>query len=343
MTLPQSDTADQRFAASLLNLESGEPPRRRQAMAFLEQLGGLRAFQVAASLTGDSDQVVAAAARRICGESVKKGLILRGQQQAQPLAQTFAITNFYQLLDEVVFILRRNLSGVVIDSFLFSIPKFAMVTLIFLCFYFSFLVELFRSPWGVCPLLFFYELLWRPLVWNSTGVAFLSGFPENSMRRQAVRVSRTAAYWDMVWDGLLEGMLYASVLSALYCWYLGVVLSLWPAAMLFVVWLMVWVGSSCTAATRIMLRNPDAKVIWRSGYIGNFWLALKLGAVLACLYLVVVGSSLSLFWMLGFADVLDWPGLFFFGFLIAADALIDPFVIGFRILLARLNMESGSL
>ncbi len=343
MTMLQTDLIDQRFAAALLNLESGEPPRRRQAMAFLEQLGGSRAFQVAASLTGDSDQVIAAAARRICGEATKKGLILRTQLQSQPLAQSVAIANFYQLLDEVVFILRRNLSGVVTDSFLFSIPKFAMVTLIFMCSYFSFLVELFRSPWAVGALLFLYELLWRPLVWNSTGVAFMLGFPENSLRRQAMRVSRTVSYSDVLGVGLLEGLLYASVLSAFYNWYLGVLQSMWPAVILFVIWMLIWVDSCCVAAARILVRKPGERVFWRSGYIGHFWLALKFGAVLVCLYAMVFGSSLSLFWMFGAADILAWPGLFLFGFILAADALLDPFVIGFRILLARLSLEPGCL
>ena len=343
MTGSLADNVDQRFAASLANLESGEPPRRRQAIAFLEKLGGLRAFQVASALVGDSDPVVATAARRICTESSKKGLILRNRVQAQPLAQKILIKDFYQLLDEVVFILRRNLNRVVMDSFLFSIPKFSLVTLIFLCPYFEGLIELFAQGWIIFLAIFAYEVLWRPLIWSSTGAAVLAGFPENGMRRQSMKISGGRLYRKVFVMDLVESLLYAMVLSCIYAWYLNYFSSLWPAAMFFLFWAMIWVDSSCSTAARIMISDPESRILWRSGYLGNFSLALKLGMVLILLYLMIVGSSISLMWMFGFDALLNGPIIFMLGFIIAADALLDPFVMGYRMLLTRLSLDPGCL
>ncbi|PKL50834.1 MAG: hypothetical protein CVV42_02170 [Candidatus Riflebacteria bacterium HGW-Riflebacteria-2] len=343
MTTPLIDNSDQRFSASLDNLESGESPRRRQAMAYLEKLGGLRAFQVAAALTGDADLVVAATARRICSEASKKGLILRTRLQAQPLAQTVSIKNFYQLLDEVVFIIRRNLTGVVLDSFLFSIPKFVLVTVFFLCPYYAALAELVAQAWVIIPAVVLYELFWRPLVWSSTGMAILAGFPENAMRRQSSRLSGSALYWQMLRSGLVEAVFYVFLLMAVFAWYLGFARDLWPAAIAFIVWFAIWVDSSLTMAAKILVAKPGAQLLWRSGYIGHFWLSLKFGVVLACLYFVITGSAVSLLWLFGLDNVLDWPRLFLSGFVIAADALLDPFVMGYRILMARLALDPRCL
>ncbi|NLF98087.1 MAG: hypothetical protein GX569_15245 [Candidatus Riflebacteria bacterium] len=343
MTVALADNVDQRFAASLANLESGEPPRRRQAIAFLEKLGGLRAFQVASALVGDSDPIVAAAARRICAESSKKGLILRNNLQAQPLAQKILIKDFYQLLDEVVFVIRRNLNRVVMDSFLFSIPKFALVTLIFLCPYFEVLKEVFAQGWIIFPAIFVYEAFWRPLIWSSTGAAVLEGFPENVLRRQSMKMSGVRFYRKILFLDLVESLLYAVVLTCVYAWYLNYFSSLWPAAIFFLFWAMIWVDSSCSTVARILISDSEARILWRSGYIGNFTLAIKLGMVLALLYLMIVGSSVSLLWIFGFDALLNGPILFLFGFVIAADALLDPFVMGYRILLTRLSLDPGCL
>jgi hypothetical protein len=64
-----------------------------------------------------------------------------------------------------------------------------------------------------------------------------------------------------------------------------------------------------------------------------------LGATLAVLYFVVLSSIASLMWLLGFAEWINGPIVFIFGYFIAADALIDPFVIGYRLLLTRLSMD----
>jgi len=343
MPVLSAENIDQRFASSLANLESGEPPRRRQAMAVLEKMGGLRAFQVAAALTGDADQVVAAAARRICAESSKKGLILRNPLQAQPLAQTVTIKSFYQLLDEVVFIIRRNLYRVVLDSFLFSIPKFALVTVFFLCVYSKDLADLLTQAWFVIPAVFIYEIFWRPLVWPSTGSAFMAGFPENSLRRQTTKMSGAGFYRQALWSGLFESLLYAVFLSAIYAWYLNMIRSLWVAAVLFFLWFLVWVDSSRSTAGRMLVAKASKNLLWRSGYVGDFWFSIKFGAILLCLYIVICSSAVSLLWMFGFDNLLDGPLLFIFGFLIAADALLDPFVTGYRILQARLSLDPGCL
>jgi len=343
MTVPLAEDIDQRFAASLANLESGEPPRRRQAMTVLEQMGGLRAFQVAAALTSDADQVVATVARRICSEASKKGLILRSSLQAQPLAQTVAIKSFYQLLDEVIFIIRRNLSGVVLDSFLFSIPKFALVTIFFLCAYSPYLADLLRQLWVVLPVIFLYEVLWRPLIWPSAGSAFIAGFPENGLRRQAAKVGGGKFYRQAFWSGLFESLLYAVFLSVVYVWYLNFIGSLWGAAAILFLWYLVWIVSSRSTAARMLVPGADRELLWRLGYMGEFWLSLKFGAVLVCLYIVLCGSALSLLWLFGLDNLLDGPQLFLLGFIIAADALLDPFVTGYRILLARLSLDPGCL
>ena len=339
MTVELTDNSDARFAACLDNLESSEVSRRRQAIATLEQIGGVRALQVAVALTGDADQIVASSARRICSEAGKKGLVLRSFLKTQALPQTVAIKSFMQLLDEVVFIMRRNLAEVVRDSFLFSIPKFSLVTLFFLCPFYEPLLEIVSQPWLICLLIFIYEIFWRPLVWLSTGNAFLAGFPDNNIRRQSRQFLGRKLYRPLLRAGLVEAVLYALILSSVFWWHFNLDSIGALLGVLGFFWLIAWLHSSSSVPV-ILLRNKDSEeAVWLSGYSRNFWVSVKLGASLAVLYFVVLSSIASLVWLLGFAEWINGPIVFIFGYFIAADALIDPFVIGYRLLLTRLSMD----
>lgn len=343
MAVHLADDADARFAVCLDNLESGEASRRRQAIAALEKMGGVRALQVAAALTSDADQVVASSARRICSEAGKKGLMLRSFLKTQALAKTISIKSFMQLLDEVVFVIRRNLMGIARDSFMFSVPKFVMVSVFFMCPFFPLLLDLVRQVWLVCLLIFIYQIFWRPLVWLSTGTAFMAGFPENTFRRQSRKSGGWGLYNKLAKAGALEAILYSLVLSGIYWWYLSIRDLSTFILLVFLVWLMVWANSVCSIPAMLFADKDKGDVVWLSGYSGNLWLSVKFGMVLLALYLIIVGSSVSLFWLLGLDNWIDGPLIFVFGSFIAADALIDPFVVGYRLLLARLSMDPRQL
>ena len=338
MSMRLPDNADEEFAVCLDNLESSEAPRRRQAITVLERLGGTRVLQVAAALTGDIDPVVAASARRICSVLSKKGLMLRSYVKTSPLAQTVVITDLWLLLDEVIFIIRRNLAAIAADSFLFSIPRLTMVTVFFVSPFFLPILELLQQTGIMYLLIFAYQIFWRPLVWQSTGMAFLAGFPENMCRRQ----SRTAGGWELYRSllraGLAEAILYSIMLSVIYGWCFGSASSSFPVLLIFVVWLLVWGISVCSPPALIFSYHAKKETVWMSAYGRDLWLSIKFGFILIILYLIVFGSAFTSLWIFGLDDWTNSPLLLVFGFLIAADVLIDPFVVGYRMLLARLSM-----
>ncbi|MBU1109887.1 MAG: hypothetical protein KKB51_24615 [Candidatus Riflebacteria bacterium] len=339
MLLPLIDNSDEEFAACLDSLEGNEVPRRRHAMVALERLGGTRALQVATALTSDVDPVVANLARRICSVLGKKGLMLRRYLRTQHLVQTVSIRGFYQLLDEVVFVIRRNLAGIAIDSFLFSIPKLLMVTVFFVSPFFAPFFDLVHEVWLVSLLIFVYQIFWRPLVWHSTGLAFLAGFPENACRRQARKAGGWRLYNSLLKVGLIEAILYSLMLSMAYSLYFSSGKFGFPLLVTFTVWLLIWTLSVRAPSAVIFSSSVKAESVWLFDCGSNFWLSMKLGMVLILLYMIVFGSAVSSLWMFGLDNWFSVPHVFSCGFFIAADVLIDPFVVGYRLLLARLNMD----
>lgn len=344
MALQLTNNVDEEFAVCLDNLESSEAPRRRQAIAGIERLGGIRALQIATALTSDTDLVVATSARRICSVLSKKGLMLRRYTATQPLAQTVAIKSFWQLLDEVVFIIRRNLAGIVVDSFLFSIPKLSAVTIFFIAPFFASIQDLLSEPPFVNLLMLAYQIFWRPLVWQSTGLAFLAGFPENAYRRRSRKAGGWELYNSLMKAGIPEAILYSLLLIPIYNSYFSRFTSDLPLLALIVfTWLICWHISVYLPFAIIFDQPVKMKSIWSFRYMSDFWLSIKFGMLLILLYLIVFGGAVSSLWLFGLDNWLNNPRLIAsgsFGFFIVADVLIDPLVIGYRLLLAKINQDS---
>lgn len=334
------------FAKALDCIESPDPETRRAGAARLEKIGGNRSFQVASVLVGDADPIVASIARRICSAQTRSGTLWRNMQKPVRPAEKQFISNGWQLLDEIVFICRRNLSELSYISFISAIPKLLLVFILFAGPYLFSDFHEYANPPVLIALLFFHQLFWRPLAWLAIGKAFIGGFPDRMSRQQARAIRIQQRYIPMVLANLPPALAFSALFGYglnLFTSFFNSLELFWP---LFLCWLLIWEpfvlanpmvllrGSLRSAVDGIFLRfSSKHKILKRN---------LFFIAILTVFYSMFYSSSIAFSSFLGMS--LQTTGLkirqeiWYLALLISADCLLDPFVIGYRIMLARLNL-----
>jgi hypothetical protein len=345
-TMPVQQLNEYDFAAALDCIESPDPETRRAGVARLEKIGGNRSFQVASVLVGDADPVVASIARRICSSQTRSGLLWRGMQMPVRAAEKLVIINGWQLLDEIVFICRRNLSELAYVSFLASIPKLLLVFILFAGPYVFSDFHEYAVASVFIALLFAHQLLWRPMAWLAIGKAFVGGFPDRMSRQQARAIRIRELYFAMFLANLVPALAFSALLGYglnMYIGYFKPFELFWP---LVLCWLIIW-EPYVLANPMVLLRGT-----FRSAVDGiflrfsskHYFLKKNLFfiMILTVFYLMLFSSSIAFCSFVGMS--LQPTGLkipqeiWYLALLISADCLLDPFVIGYRILIARLNL-----
>ncbi|MEW6710733.1 MAG: hypothetical protein AB1403_12980, partial [Candidatus Riflebacteria bacterium] len=201
------------FATALDCIESPDPETRRSGAARLEKIGGNRSYQVASVLVGDADPIVASIARRICSTQRKAGLVWRGPQAVVRPAERQLISNAWQILDEVVFIARRNMGELALTSLLAALPK---LFLIFTLFAGPYLIKGFfeyLQTVYIVAAIFLNQVLWRPLAWTGIGKAFLVGYPDRLTRQYAKSINIWRLYLPMLAAHLINALFFSAALS----------------------------------------------------------------------------------------------------------------------------------
>lgn len=298
----------------------------------------------------------------ICRNNVR-----RPYQPEKPGKELFLLANSWQLFDEVVFIIKRNLAANILNGFLAGLPKFFLLFIIF--------TGDLKDPSAVVILATLHQLFWRPIAWQAIGTSFLAGFPDKRTRQLGKPGYNVIQIFFQLFFGLFEkrskiklqdensitwthyGRLFFANLATAMPFTGILALSIlshfrqiridgfeWFAL---AIWLVIW----CFALSllpNILLqgKKADKAPASSAGSFGTvFWLSLRFGFVLAMLYLVAISSSITLMELFGipFRNGLgslnsEWLMICF---VIAADCLIDPFIIGFKLLLTRLGMENS--
>lgn len=336
------------FAIALDCIESSEPDKRREGAARLEKVGGNRAFQVASVLIGDADPIVSSISRRICNKFQRAGLMWRTMQNPARAAEKRVLSSIWLILDEVVFICRRNLSELAMASFISALPKLIFISLVFAG---PFLIPDFNEYCGqenIFSGLFAHQLFWRPLAWLSIGRAFMGGFPDRTTRQQARQTSIWGNYFFLGLSNAITAIPYCVVAIGIYSAInSGRGLEIY-LVLAFAFWIIFWEG--------FLLCNP---IIVLTNSIGGILQGISARvsrnvsltrqnisflAVLGFLYVMIFASSMATMTFLGISlqpGNLKVPStLWLLAFWIAADCLIDPFVIGYRLLVTKLCLGS---
>lgn len=281
-----------------------------------------------------------------------------------PGSEIYPLTNSWQIFDEVIFIIKRNLAGNIFQSFLAATPKFILIFAIF--------TGDIRDATTLSILAGLHQIFWRPLVWQAISTSFFAGFPEKKIRRlsqpdfhifqlffqlffglysrQIKLEDKTSFTWrqysSIFFTNLVTAVPYSGALALMIFSVLGVIRIDGLELPILAIWFFIWCFS-LTFLPAIMLQRKNAAGVGENpqvtGFGTVFWLAVRFSMILGILYLVVISSSIALM------DVFGFPlrngfmnvssNMIMICLAIAADCLIDPFTIGFRLLLTRLGME----
>lgn len=338
---------DSDFAKALDCIESPDPETRRMGAARLEKIGGNRSYQVAGVLVGDADPVVASIARRICAGQRNAGILWRSHGRPVRPAEQRPVQNGWQLLDEIIFICRRNLSELSFTAFVAALPKLFFV---FAAFAGPFLFANFKQFFAVEYIVFavlLHQIFWRPLVWLSVGKAFLGGFPDRMTRLQAKTNAIWGNYLAMLVANLPAAVGFSVVAALILPNLLGRNDVFEQLLILAGFWLAIWEpfffttsgvlvrGGLYSMPSAIALRFSMKPSIIKA----NIFFIFTLGCLYLLLYTSTVAAASFLGVSLQTADI-DFPQqVWYLSLLVAADCILEPFIIGYRILLFRLCSE----
>jgi hypothetical protein len=339
--IPESD-----FARALDCIESSDPESRREGIARLERIGGKKAYQVAGVLVGDADPVVASTARRICSNQQNSGRLWSNPKALTRPAEKVILSSTWMILDEVFFICRRNLANLAVSSFVAALPKLCFIFAVFAG---PFLISDFKDYVSL-PLvglaLFVHQIFWRPLAWLSIGKSFIGGFPDRISRQQARKGINWGSYLSLGFANLFVALPFSLVAVLTWNNWVSDQISGFDMLLWFGFWIVFWESfffcmpmvlsrnTSVAFVDGVRLRFSAIFSVLRTNFV-------FIGTSLL-LYIVIYSSSVS---SCGFLGIPLQPGdrqvqnLWYLALLVAADCLIDPFIIGYRILMARLYSE----
>ncbi len=281
-----------------------------------------------------------------------------------PGSEIYPLSNSWQIFDEVIFIIKRNLAGNVFQSFLAATPKFLLIFAIF--------TGDIRDATTLSILAGLHQIFWRPLVWQSISTSFFAGFPEKKIRklsqpdfhvfqlffqlffglynRQIKLEDKTSFTWgqysSIFFANLITAVPYSGALALMIFSASGIIRIDGLELPVSAIWFLIWCFS-LTYLPAIMLQGKRAEDVGENpqvtGFGTIFWLAMRFSMILGILYLVVMSSSVALLEVFGFplrnGFMNASSNMIMICLAIAADCLIDPFIIGFRLLLTRLGME----
>jgi hypothetical protein len=261
--------------------------------------------------------------------------------------ETYMISDSWQLFDEIVFIIRRNLGDICFSAFIAAIPKLIFTSAVFVWPDLLYLFGIGSITFATGIMAALHQIFWRPLAWISISGAFLSGYPDHRVRRQAIKSNGWQAYLSILAANLLTAVFFSGTLWLFIGIYLDRNISSDLQIPALIVWFFIWI---CT------LFKVPYKLIYPAGKPGIsllekqtgffrpvFSLSLRFSILLAILYTAITGSSIYLLSLIGISINTGFahlpPDVFILCLLISADCLIDPLIIGYRLLLSRLCIE----
>ena len=328
------------FTTCLDNLESSDNIRRRHGIAILERLGGKKAARIAKTLLNDPDRIISQTASRICAKHHEPGVSSSTPPPVAANANRHILRYPREVLDETIFIMRRNLAEIYVNAGITAIPKLILSFLVFHYYIDIFPTDLASFSLIMLTLVFLHQLLWRPLIFMSVGRAVISGFPERKIRQLA----KTENNWDSYTN--IAGR---NILTALPFCGLGLIYNfeIITQLMLLAIFGLLW--DICVAIMPMGMLKPDSSI--SSAFSLRYTAFVSSSATfifhLLLLYFMLISSSMLSMRVLG-VDFSAHPEVggvstVLISVMILADCLIDPFIIAWRMLTTRLALRRGRL
>ena len=327
------------FEKSLLKIESPLPALRQEGVLDLKKINDSRALQVLLALEFDPDPLVKRFAAAGVSQLEAAGVRLK-RPQTDRRCEIETIGSPLEVVDEVFFLFRRNAPNIMY----LAISSGSLKILLGLLFLFSpqmvSSVQFLQSGFfSAAPVLFFIQqVFFRPIAWLTVGRAFLAGYPDPAARQQARIPLSLSGYF---------GFLPANLIQAIPLCLAFLFLAFLPRPMVdnlvgpkfICLMLVAWYLYASFALLPMQLSNVGhgseaigkaIRIYWERGSaVRSFFptFLLYYGALMAIIYInfqLLLGTSFP------FVEAQTA------GILLLADSILDPFWIGFRILVTRL-------
>ncbi|RCK79122.1 MAG: hypothetical protein OZSIB_0236 [Candidatus Ozemobacter sibiricus] len=321
------------FETCLLKIESTDPAARQEGVLALHRIPEPRSLQVLQALIADADPVVREYAIEGVNRLVRAGVRLR-KPRAEPRRECATLRDALDVADEVFCIFRRNAAAIMAAALVAGVVKILIGAVFLLSPYVFDSARVIENSLGSMgpALLVIHQLFLRPFAWLTVGRAFMGGFLDPVVRQQARVPWQPWEYWAFFPVNLVQALPI--------CFFAWVIIaarlggdSFWLAIAL--LW---WVHATLPLLPLQLInagRMPDTlqqtwTIWWERAADGRALLPTFL-IQLGLLYLLIfinVKTFVPMPWGFDFIQSL--------GTLLLADALLDPFWIGYRILVTRL-------
>jgi hypothetical protein len=205
------------------------------------------------------------------------------------------------------------------------------------------------SIWSLGGALFLHQYFWRPLTWIVIGDTFMAGFADRETRQQARQKNFNKRYMSLLISNMLVAIPFTLVLSLFFHNWLTRATSLLDLGTWLIYWLfffemfffvnplVVMYDTRHPVLEGIGLRFSEGPPILRA----NIFFLLVSGI----LYIMFFSSALVSYAFLGItlqtADLGISQLYWLFTLLVLGDCFIDPFMIGYRLLLTRLYCKGN--
>ncbi len=331
------------FESCLLKIEGTDPAARQEAVLDLRRFPEPRALAVLQSLTNDADPVIRDFAAEGAARLTRAG-VRRRRPPAEAPRVLVSLESPLEVADEVVCIFRRNAAAIMSAALLAGVMKLGVGGVYLLSpFLFDAVRPVEDSLTGMGPLLvIIHQLVFRPFAWLTVGRAFMAGFPDPAVRQQSRVPWQSWEYWAFLPANLVQATpVCAAAVVMLMPGRPDDLLLLRTAAVAFLAWFAY--ASIALLPLQLIHSGRSAEAVGHA--LRFYW---SRGAAVRSLMPTFL-LHLSLLYLLIFLNFrMFWPIAASFevvqsvGCLLIADVLLDPFWIGFRILVTRLAGEGNA-
>ncbi|NLI75658.1 MAG: HEAT repeat domain-containing protein [Candidatus Riflebacteria bacterium] len=328
------------FESCLLKIESADPTARQEAVLDLRRFPEPRALAVLQSLANDADPVVRDFAAEGASGLARAGVRLRRAAE-EPLREVVSLESPLEVADEVFCIFRRNAAAIMAAALLAGTVKLLVGGIFLLSpFLFDSVRPLEDSLTGMGPfLVIIHQLVFRPFAWLTVGRAFMAGFPDPAVRQQSRVVWQSWEYWAFLPANLVQAIpVCAAAVVMLMPGRPDDLILLRTAALIFLAWFAY--ASIALLPMQLVHSGRSAEAVGHA--LRFYWSRGKAVRSLMPTFLLYLGLlylllflNFRMFWPID----LSFTVIQSIGCILVADVLLDPFWIGFRILVTRLVGE----
>ncbi len=331
------------FEKCLRDLESGNTKLRRRGMQRLSTLSDPRVLQVSKALRADEDETIRFYAFQIYNRLIDDGVSSRVKVKTEIKTELEYLHSPTQVLDEVLFIFKSNLRRITVVSLKTGLIKIVLAVGIIIFFSWGFddaRGQLFKwkdlLSLRYAAAIFMYHLFLRPVTWDMVGRAFLGGYRDRTARALAKRGFTAERYSEMLKANILKSLLVPGIPFIMF------IISQETPMLVFGLIISILVLYKTThMLPRYLLTDPSPA--HRNKGIGMF---SPFGGLARRLYPTFLVVSAGFYLCIGYGLMLSME-IFVHNpipleqivLLLVADILIDPFWIGFHILVTRCVMQ----